>query len=188
MMVLAASVWVLGRCQPGGLAKAGGFLLDELDDSRAFSAVFSLDEPEDRCAISGSWRCEKCSAFSLGGWRCEKRFAFSLETFSFWFLDSGRCSGKKLSFATPSPRVFNALAAPPSAPAAALASLFTRLLRSSFVSRLWLISPLARSKKVRRSALIARHFFKDMRTTRDSFTSSSGSVPPAFHIAISISM
>lgn len=160
MMALAASLWVFGLIQPGGFLGRPG-----PRDPEAVSRP-----PIEIPGFSRASRAEKAGAFSI------------------WFLDSGECRIKTSAFAPACAFVFKAVAAPPRAPAAALASLLSRALLSSFVSLLWPISPLSRSKKASSSALIARHRFNGSRATRASLASSSGKPPPAFHIAISSSM
>lgn len=161
MMVLAASPWVLGLIQPGGFLGRLGRCEPE-----APSPLSRIEIP----TLSRAPRAEKAEAFSI------------------WFLVSGECRAKKSAFAAICAFVFKAVAAPPRAPAAALASLLSSALRSSLVSLLWPTWPPSRSKKANRSALIARHRFKGRRATRASLASSSGRLPPAFHIAIKSSM
>lgn len=160
MMALAASLWVFGLIQPRGFLRWPG----PRDPEAASRPPIEISGP------SRAPRAEKAEAFSI------------------WFLDSGECRAKTSAFALACAFVFKAVAAPPRAPAAALASLFSRALRSSFVSLPWPISPPSRSKKASSSALIARHRFKGRRATRASLASSSGKLPPAFHIAMRSSM
>lgn len=163
MMVLAASLWVLGLTQPGGF-------LERLLPCPAEMPLPLSSCPTATPTLSRAPRAEKAKAFSI------------------WFLDSGECRAKTSAFALACAFVFKAVAAPPRAPAAALASLFSCALRNSLVSLLWPISPPLRSKKQSSSALIARHRFRGSRATRASLASSSGKVPPAFHMAIRSSM
>lgn len=161
MMALAASLWVFGLIQRCGFLRWPGPC-----DPEATSRLPSSEIP----GPSRAPRAEKAEAFSI------------------WFLDSGECRVKTSAFAVICAFVFKAVAAPPRAPAAALASLLSRALRSSFVSLLWPISPPSHSKKASSSALIVRHRFNGRRATRASLASSSGKLPPAFHIAIRSSM
>ena len=102
----------------------------------------------------------------------------------FLLYGSGRWHGKTLAFARCALLSFNALAAPPLAPADALNSLLLVAFWNSRVSRPLEINPFSDVKYPSKDGLRAHHFFMESLVTRDSFLSSSGRLPPAFHIAM----